>query len=146
MTTPENTAEKLGFKAGQVVYELGWDNDAHDDLRDGIRQVTGREVLDEDAGEIADMVVLWWREADGYLPDVLTDAIAPTTDDGVIWILTPMTGKPGHVEPDEIGEAVAMAGLALTSSSDAVGGWRGYRLTRPHTAHAESVGGEHHAP
>ncbi|MER5309556.1 DUF3052 domain-containing protein [Streptomyces sp. NPDC002773] len=146
MTTPENTAEKLGFKAGQVVYELGWDNDAHDDLRDGIRRVTGREVLDEDAGEIADMVVLWWREGDGDLPDVLAEAIAPTTDDGVLWILTPMTGKPGHVEADEIGEAVGTAGLALTSSSDAVDCWSGYRLTRPRTAPAEPVGGQHPVP
>ena len=40
------------------------------------------------------------------------DAIGPLADNGVIWVLTPKTGRSGHVEPSEIAEA-ALDGRAL---------------------------------
>ena len=33
-------------------------------------------MVDEDTDEVADVVLLWWREDDGDLFDALTDAIA----------------------------------------------------------------------
>ena len=68
-------AARLGIKPGMVVQELGWDEDADEDLRDAIVEVSGGEMVDEDTDEVADVVVLWWREDDGDLFDALTDAI-----------------------------------------------------------------------
>ena len=34
----------------------------------------------------------------------------------MIWVLTPKTGRDGHVEPSEIAEAVPTAGLSQTSN------------------------------
>jgi hypothetical protein len=62
--------------------------------------------------------------------DRLMDAIAPLAEDGVIWVLTPKTGKPGHVLPAEIAEAAPTAGLMQTSSAN-LGDWIGSRLVQP---------------
>src|SRR5690606_14810274 len=51
-------AARLGFTAGQVVQEFGYGDDVDDDLRAGIEQVTGGELVDEDYDDIADGVVL----------------------------------------------------------------------------------------
>ena len=75
------------------------------------------------------MVLLWWRDGDGDLVDRLMDAIAPLGEDGVIWVLTPKTGKPGHVQPAEIAESAPTAGLMQTSSAN-LGGWTGSRLVQ----------------
>ena len=40
----------------------------------------------------------------------------------MIWVLTPKTGKPGHVQPAEIAEAAPTAGLMPTSSVN-LGDW-----------------------
>ena len=64
-----------------------------------IEDACGGELLDEDADEVIDVVMLWWRDDDGDLVDRVIDAITPLADDGVIWVLTPKTGKPGHVSP-----------------------------------------------
>ena len=68
-------AARLGIKPGMVVQELGWDEDADEDLRDAIIELSGGEMVDEDTDEVADVVLLWWREDDGDLFDALTDAI-----------------------------------------------------------------------
>ena len=101
-------ARKLGIQRDQVVQEWGWDEDVDDDIRAGVEEACGGELLDEDTDEVVDVVLLWWRDGDGDLVDVLMDAISPLAEDGVIWVLTPKTGKPGHVLPAEI------AGLAAT--------------------------------
>src|SRR3954466_1458021 len=64
-------AERLGLKPGQVVQEVGWDNDADDDLRDSIEELTGNELVDEDFEDVVDVVLLWWRDGDGDLFDAL---------------------------------------------------------------------------
>ena len=56
-------------------------------------------MVDEDTDEVADVVILWWREDDGDLVDALVDAIASLADEGVVWLLLPKSGRPGHVEP-----------------------------------------------
>ena len=60
----------------------------------------------------------WWREGDGDLADALVDAGTPLADNGVVWVLSPKTGRPGHVEPSEIAEAAPdPAGLSQTSGT-----------------------------
>lgn len=125
---------RLGFTAGQVVQELGYDDDVDDDLRASIESATGAELVDEDWDDVADGVLLWWRDGDGDLVDALVDALATLADGGVIWVLTPKAGRDGHVEPSDIGEAAPTAGLAQTSSISAARDWSGTRLVAPKAA------------
>ncbi len=125
-----NYAQRLGIHNDQIVQELGWDDDTDDDIRADIEEACGSDLLDEDADEVVDVVLLWWRDEDGDLVDRLMDAIAPLAEDGVIWVLTPKTGKPGHVLPADIAEAAPTAGLMQTSSAN-LGDWIGSRLVQP---------------
>ena len=125
-----NYARRLGIQKEQVVQELGWDEDTDDDIRADIEEACGGELLDEGVDEVIDVVVLWWRDGDGDLVDILMDAITPLADDGVIWVLTPKTGKPGHVLPAEIAESAPTAGLMQTSSAN-LGDWSASRLEQP---------------
>lgn len=125
-----NHAQRLDIHKDQVVQELGWDEDVDDDIRLDVEEACGGELLDEDADEVVDVVLLWWRDDDGDLVDRLMDAIAPLAEDGVIWVLTPKTGKPGHVQPAEIAESAPTAGLMPTSSAN-LGDWIGSRLVQP---------------
>jgi hypothetical protein len=127
-------AEKLGIEPGQVVGELGWDEDVDDDVRAAVEERCGSELLDEDADEVLDVILLWWRENDGDLVDELMDATGPLAEDGVIWVVTPKTGRPGHVEPSDIAEAVPTAGLAQTSNISVGPDWTGTRLVSPKSA------------
>ncbi|WP_309112968.1 DUF3052 domain-containing protein [Saccharothrix sp.] len=124
-------ADRLGIDPGAVVQEIGWGEDVDDDLRAAVEERIGSDLLDEDADEVVDVVLLWWREDDGDLVDALVDAIGPLADDGVIWVLTPKTGRPGYVEPSDIAEAVPTAGLAQTSSISASADWSAVRLVSP---------------
>ena len=125
-----NYAQRLGIHQDQIVQELGWDQDSDDDIRADVEEACGSELLDEDSDEVVDVVLLWWRNDDGDLVDRLMDAIAPLAEDGIIWVLTPKTGKPGHVRPAEIAESAPTAGLMQTSSSN-LGAWSGSRLVQP---------------
>ena len=125
-----SSAQRLGIQHDQIVQELGWDEDSDDGLRADVEAACGSELLDEDADEVIDVVLLWWREGDGDLADRLMDAIVPLSEDGVIWVLTPKTGKPGHVQPADIAEAAPTAGLMQTSSAN-LGDWSGSRLVQP---------------
>ncbi|MCG8916867.1 DUF3052 domain-containing protein [Actinokineospora sp. PR83] len=127
-------ADKLGIVGGAVVQEIGWDEDVDDDLRAAIEDRIGADLLDEDAEEVVEVVLLWWRDGDGDLVDALVDAIGPLADNGVIWVLTPKPGREGHVEPSDIAEAVPTAGLAQTSSVSVGKDWAGTRLVSPKSA------------
>ncbi|MGB3444956.1 MAG: DUF3052 domain-containing protein [Actinophytocola sp.] len=127
-------AERLGIEPGMVVQELGWDEDVDDGVRAAIEEQIGSDLLDEDADDVVDVVLLWWREEDGDLVDALMDAMGPLADTGVIWVLTPKTGRDGHVEPSEIAEAVPTAGLAQTSSASVGSDWSATRLVSPKSA------------
>lgn len=127
-------AGKLGVEPGTVVQELGWDNDVDEVVRDAVEERCGDDLLDEDADEVIDLVLLWWREGDGDLADVLIGAIGPLAENGVIWVLTPKTGRGGHVEPSEIAEAALTAGLSQTSNVSVGDGWAGARLVAPRAA------------
>ena len=124
-------AGKLGVEPGMVVQELGWDSDVDDEVRGAVEERSGDELLDEDAQEVVDVVLLWWRDGDGDLVDTLMDARSPLTDNGVVWVLTPKTGHDGHVEPSDIAEAAPTAGLSQTSNVSVSDGWVGSRLVAP---------------
>ncbi|MDX3105185.1 DUF3052 domain-containing protein [Nonomuraea angiospora] len=124
-------AERLGLKPGQVVQEIGWDEDVDDELRDSIEDLTGNELLDEESDDVVDVVLMWWRDGDGDLFDALSDAMRALADGGRIWLLTPKAGREGHVEPSDIGEDAATAGLSQTSSISAAPDWSGTRLVTP---------------
>ncbi len=130
-------ADKLGIDQGTVVQEIGWDEDVDDDVRAAVEERIGADLLDEDADEVVDVVLLWWREDDGDLVDALMDAIGPLAENGVIWVLTPKTGRTGYVEPSDIAEAVPTAGLAQTSSVTLGEDWAGTRLVSPKSVKAK---------
>ena len=127
-------AGKLGVEPGMVVQEIGWDDDVDDAVREAVEERCGDELLDDDADEVVDVVLMWWRENDGDLVDALINAIGPLADNGVIWVLTPKTGRSGHVEPSEIAEAAPTAGLSQTSNVSVGEGWAGSRLVAPKAA------------
>jgi hypothetical protein len=127
-------AERLGIEPGMVVQEIGWDEDVDDGVRAAVEERAGGELLDEDADDVVDVVLLWWREDDGDLVDALMDAMGPLADNGVIWVLTPKTGRDGHVEPSEVAEAVPTAGLSQTSNVSVGSDWSGSRLVSPKSA------------
>ena len=97
-------AERLGIKPGQVVQEIGYDDDCDEQLRGAITRIDGVELV---------------------------DALTPLADGGYIWLLTPKAGRSGHVEPSDIGEAAPTAGLSQTSSVSAARDWSGSRLVAP---------------
>ena len=125
------TAARLGLSAGNTVGESGYDDDVDHDLRDAIADLIESDLLDDDADEVLDAVLLWWREDDGDLTDALINAIPLLADDGVIWLLTPKTGREGYVEPSEIAEATRTAGLSQTTSVAGGPRWMIARLARP---------------
>jgi hypothetical protein len=126
-----SVAARLGFQPGEVVQELGWDEDCDEDLRADIAEAIGADLVDEDYDDVVDAVLLWHRDYDGDLVDNLVDALTSLADGGRIWLLTPKTGRDGHVEPSDIGEAAPTAGLSATSSFSAGPDWAGTRLVSP---------------
>lgn len=124
-------AGKLGIEPGMVVQELGWDSDVDEAVRDAVEDRCGDELLDEDAQEVIDVVLMWFREGDGDLVDALVDARSALAPNGVVWVLTPKTGRTGHLEPSEIAEAAPTAGLSQTSNVSVTDEWAGARLASP---------------
>jgi len=125
---------KLGFAAGQVVQEFGYDEDVDDDFRLAIEELCGSELEDEDYGDVADAVVLWWREDDGDLIDALVDALTNLAEGGFILLLTPKSGRDGHVDASDIQEAALTTGLHASGGTNAVRDWTGSRLVAPKNA------------
>lgn len=126
-----NRASRLGLQPGLTVQELGYDDDVDDQLRVGIEAIVGSELVDEDFEDVVDVVLMWWREDDGDLADGLLDAIGPLADHGVVWLMTPKPGRPGHIEAEDIADAAPTAGLQQTSTISAGSQWQGTRLVAP---------------
>lgn len=125
-----NRAMDLGFQPGQVVQEIGWDEDVDDDLRAAIEELIGRDLVDEDHDDDAvDGLVLWWRDNDGDLSDALEVVTGSVKDGGLIWLMTPKAGRDGQLDPSDIKAAVGAAGLKRVGSANAAGDWGGIRLT-----------------
>ncbi|MBB5121195.1 MULTISPECIES: DUF3052 domain-containing protein [Streptomyces] len=126
-----NPAARLGFQPGQVVQEIGYDDDVDQELREAIEEITGQDLVDEDYDDVADAVVLWFRDDDGDLTDALVDAIGMLEDGGDIWLMTPKTGRDGYIEPSDINEASQTAGLSQTKSISVAKDWTGTRMVAP---------------
>ena len=108
-----HVAGRLGLREGQVVQELGYDDDCDEELRQSVEALTGSTLVDEDFDDVV---------------DALVDSLVSLGDGGVVWLLTPKPGRPGHVEPGDIGDAAPTAGLHQTSSISAAADWSGTRL------------------
>lgn len=130
-------ADRFGIQPDMVIMEIGYDDDVDEDLRDALVEACGSDLVDEDTDEVVDAVVVWYREDDGDLVDLLVDAIAPLADSGVVWLLTPKAGRPGHVEPSDIAESAPTAGLAQTSTINAGKDWSAARLVAPKAARSK---------
>lgn len=126
-----DAAQRLGFKPGMVIQELGWDEDTDDGLRASIEDLIDADLVDGDYGNVVDAVLLWWRDADGDLVDGLVDALTDLVGGGPIWLLTPKVGRPGTVAPSDIAEAAPTAGLSLTTSASVSADWQATRLVTP---------------
>lgn len=114
----------LNVKKGQVVQELGWDEDADSRISEALEEELGEHLLEEDTLEIVDVVLLWWREEDGDLVDGLITANRSLDEDGYIWLLTPAPEHPGSIEPGVVAESAQLAGMVQTSS-ERLGDWQG---------------------
>ncbi|MEV6014794.1 DUF3052 domain-containing protein [Streptomyces sp. NPDC002667] len=126
-----NPAARLGFEPGQVVQEIGFDDDVDNELRESIETLIGQDLVDEDYDDVADVVLLWFRDEDGDLTDALVDVIGLLEDGGNILLLTPKTGRDGYVEPSDISDAAQTAGLSQTKSISVAKDWSGTRLATP---------------
>jgi hypothetical protein len=119
----------LGLAGGQVVQEIGYDDDVDFDLREAIEEAIDDDLVDEDWDDVTDAALIWWRDGDGDLTDTIVDALSPLEDGGVVWVLTPKPGRPGYVEASDIHEAAGIAGLHTANSISVGKDWAGTRLT-----------------
>jgi len=128
----ENTSVKgiLNLAPGLVVQELGWDADVDEDFRSEVMDAVDGDLVEE-TDDAVDVVLLWWRSEDGDVVDGLFDALRDLSSSGVLWLLTPRVGKPGHVAQADLQEGAVTAGLALTSSVSVSKFWSCHKLVRP---------------
>ena len=131
---PGSPIGRLGFIAGQVVQELGYDDDIDHEWRADLVDVVGAELEYDDFTGVADVVLLWWRDGDGDLTDALVDALVNLADDAAIVLLTPKRGREGEVDPADIEEAAVTAGLHPTGTVNAGAHWCAQRLVPPKSA------------
>lgn len=124
-------AARLGLSAGQIVTEFGYDDDVDHGLREAIEDIIGSDLMEEDSDEVVDAVVLWWRDGDGDLADMLVDTLGTLTTGGTIWLLTPKVGRAGHLDPSEAEEAAPAVGLHATSTISVCEDWAATRLVQP---------------
>lgn len=121
--TQRLTLEMLGLPEEALVQEFGYDDDVDFDLRDSLEDLLGSELLDEDEQEIVDGVLLWWRSDDGDLVDGLMDILASLDHGGVIWLMTPKSGREGYVSPADVLQAAPLAGLKVTTTESLAQDW-----------------------
>ena len=122
---------KLGFGKGQVVQELGYDTDADDGLRFAIEDITTTELVDEDYGDVADAVLIWFRDDDDDLVDTLVDGLTTLVEGGFLVLCSPKSGRPGHVQASDVEESAVTAGLHTAGTVNVSSDWATTRLVSP---------------
>ncbi len=122
------TALRMGFATGELVLEIGQDEDCDQDLRMAIEALLGTTLLTSDSDEVFDALILWFREGDGDLVDELVDGITYLSDAGSIWLMVPKVGLAGHVDSSDIQDAAPNAGLTQTVTFLAGANWTATRL------------------
>ncbi len=126
-----HAGERLGFKPGMVVQELGWDEDVDDDVRVQIEDAIDSDMVDGDHGDVVDAVVLWWRKDDGDLVDALVDSLTDLVGGGAIWLMTPKVGRPNAVDASDVAEGAPIAGLSTTTTVSVSKDWSATKLVAP---------------
>ena len=124
---------ELELAVGDVIQELGWDEDIDFEFRNGLEDALGEEFLTEEDQEPVDAVLLWWREDDGditELTDALSDATTNLDDNAPIWLLIPRASRPGHVSPMDVSESAHVAGLRATITAGVSEDWLATRIER----------------
>ena len=124
-------ASRLGVLPGALVIEMGFGPDVDMALREEITALAGSEFRSVETEEVVDVALIWFREDDGDLVDLLVDALTFLADAGAIWVITPKAGRPQHVEPSDIQEAAPTAGLSQTSSFAVAKDWTATKFTAP---------------
>ncbi len=127
---------KLGFTSGQVVQEFGYDSDVDDELRFAIEDVTATELEDEEYPDVADAALIWWRDGDGDLVDVLVESLTNLVERGFLVLMTPKAGRDGYVDASDIEDAATTTGLHTSGTVNAAHDWCGTRLVAPKSARA----------
>lgn len=107
---------RLGLTQEMVVQEFGHDTDVCDALRRAIMSVTGEDLVDEDYGDVTDAAIVWFRDGDDDLADLLMDVQSLLDGSAQVVLLTPKAGRPGHVSPRDVEEGSSLAGLHATST------------------------------
>ncbi|MDE9367513.1 DUF3052 domain-containing protein [Luteipulveratus sp. YIM 133132] len=133
-TAGTTSAAKLGFQDGQVVQEIGWDDDADEALREQIEEIVGSQLEDDEYDGVVDAVLLWFRDGDGDLIDECVDALTNLGDKGFVVLLVPRAGSDEHVDASDIQEAAQTAGLKASSSTKAGDDWIATKLVQGGTA------------
>jgi hypothetical protein len=122
---------KLGFAKGQVIQEFGYDSDVDEQVRTAVEQLVGAPLEDEDFNDGADGVLIWYRDGDEDLVDLLVDGITKLFDQGFLVLMTPKAGRDGHVEAAEVEEAASTAGLQTGGAGNLSADWGATRLMPP---------------
>ena len=115
-TLDGSVVSRLGHNPGMVVQEFGYDSDVSAAVRSAIEAATGEELVDEDYGDVTDAAILWFREGDEDLADLLMDVQSLLDSGSQVIVFSPKAGRPGHVPPREIQEGSSVAGLHATST------------------------------
>ena len=74
---------------------------------------------------------LLWGEPGAGKTRLAAEVAGTLADHGVVWLMTPKPGRPGHIEAEDIADAAPTAGLQQTSTISAGSQWQGTRLVAP---------------
>lgn len=122
--------QQLGLTEGMVVEELGWDDDVDEAFRQAVMEVIDSDLLEE-SPDAVDAVILWLRQEDGDVMELLIDSLTDLSSDGLLWALTPKIGRSGYVSHSDLAEGVVAAGLSLTTTATVSKDWSAHRIVRP---------------
>jgi len=119
---------RLSLSKGMVVQEFLYDSDADEGLREAIVKATGQALVGDDYGDVTDAAIVWYRDGDGDLADVLLDVQTLLDDGAPIWLMTPKAGLPGEVEQRDIEEGASLSGLHATLTFVISSDWKATQL------------------
>ena len=126
----ETGIHQLGLVKDMAVEELGWDSDVDESFRQLVMEIIDADMV-EDSAEAVDAIVLWLREDDGDVMDLLIDALTDLGPSGFLWVMTPKIGRDGHVSQSDLLEGVLASGLSLTISASVSKDWSAHKVVRP---------------
>lgn len=124
------SADKFGFRQGDIIQEWLWDVDVDEEIRSAIEETTGESLVDEEYGSAVDGVIIWWRDGDDEdeLADTIVDAYAVIGDDGPLWVIAAKPGREGAPSANTVQSAAKTAGMNAASPQTVGADWNGIRL------------------